>query len=188
MIPLVVVDTETGGLNPDEADIIEIAALSVMIDGSEIVEGDLFSSKVRPMLPVSDGAAKVNGYKEEDWADAPDADLVMGAFVEWSAEQEQIARKATGKKTKPMWTGSNPDFDIRFVFAVCRRNAISPPDSYHYKPLDLGSMCFPLMVTEEVDSLSLRALRKWAGMKGKQTHTAVGDVYDTVQVLRAILQ
>lgn len=60
------VDLETGGLDAEKCDIVSICIIKYMNGIKE-----QWTSKVKPRLPVSKEAAKVNGYTEKDWEDAP---------------------------------------------------------------------------------------------------------------------
>lgn len=179
---LIVVDTETGGLDPGEACIIELGAQVLEVSPGALDPGETFHTKIKPDKPVSEQAAKVNGYTLEAWADAPPAADALDRFRAWV----EAVCKAYGK-TPPMWAGCNPLFDLKFFKSDCRRAGVNTPEGLSYRVIDVQSMCFPLLLRGEVSSLGLKNLRKWAGCDGEQKHTAEDDVFDTCQVIGAFL-
>jgi DNA polymerase III epsilon subunit-like protein len=178
---LLVVDTETGGLEPSGACIISIAA-QVLVLGEGLLEpGAIFDTKIKPDRPVSKEAANVNGYTPEAWAGAPDGALALDLFRQW------VEGVCKAHFLAPMWCGCNPLFDLKFYNSDRMRHGLIAPDGLSYRVIDVQSMAIPLLFRGEVSSVSLAALRAWAGLTGEQTHTAMGDVLDTCEVIGALL-
>lgn len=181
MTALLVVDTETGGLDPVEACIISIAAQVLVIEPGKVeFAGEYFESKIKPDRPVGPAAAKVNGYTPEAWADAPEPAEALAAFRHWTEARCK-------EHDKPMWCGCNPLFDLKFYNSDRKRHGQAEPHGLGYRVIDVQSMAIPLLFLGEVDSVSLSALRAWAGIDGEQSHTALGDVLDTCEVIGALL-
>lgn len=178
---LLVVDTETGGLEPSDACMIELAAQVLEVRPGGLEPGADFHSKIKPDRPVHPKAAAVNGYTPEAWADAPALVDVLRAFVKFA---EAVCKAYS---CDVMWAGCNPLFDLKFYKSDSKRAGVPTPDGLSYRVIDVQSMCFPLLLRGEVESLGLRNLRTWAGCEGEQTHTAGGDVLDTCQVVGAFL-
>ena len=177
---LLVIDTETGGLEPADACIIEIAGQVLILDKGSIEFGSSFESKMLPDRPVAPQAAAVNGYTKAKWEEAPPAAPILKAFRQWVEEQCK-------QFDKPMWTGCNPIFDLKFYKSDAKRHGQQTPDGLSYRVIDVQSMAIPLLFAGEVESVSLSALRAWAGCEGEQTHTAMGDVLDTCEVIGKLL-
>jgi len=177
---LLVVDTETGGLDPAESCIVSIAARVLVIGKGTLEPGAFFDTKIKPDRPVGDKAAAVNGYTAEAWVDAPPAGLALNLFRQWV---ESVCREYD----RPMWCGCNPLFDLKFYNSDRKRFGLVEPDGLSYRVIDVQSMAIPLLFAGEVSSVSLAALRTWAGLEGEQTHTALGDVDDTCAVVGALL-
>jgi DNA polymerase-3 subunit epsilon len=99
---VVVLDTETTGLDPKIHEILEIAI--VALDGTVLLD-----TKVKPvnMAVASPEALKVNGYNEADWADAPTFDEIKDKVME--ALKHKII------------VGQNPQFDRNFVVEALDR-------------------------------------------------------------------
>ena len=90
MIHLVMIDTETGGLEVDEHCVIEIAATIISVshvtdEGFRVARYDNFCQKITPDRPVNAQAAEVNGYDPDTWrGDTPIR--VFNAFHVWCQE------------------------------------------------------------------------------------------------------
>lgn len=180
-IELLVLDTETGGLNPAVNPLLEIAAAHVtvwphMMNGVQV--RSRFESKVAPRFgaEITTAAASINGYTPEAWSEAQRMVHVGYDFLEWL-------------DTLPdnlIWTGSNVQFDLDFLEyglgTACGLDLPQPP-KFKRRKLNTESLCFPLLVDRQVDSMGLAALRKWAGAEGEQTHRAMDDVNDTITVI-----
>jgi len=178
---LLVVDTETGGLDPVEACIIEIAARVLIIEEGDVSKGESFTMKIKPDRPVHPKAAAVNGYKPADWAHAREPQEALRLFRGFVQEQCNLAA------SRPMWTGCNPLFDLKFYTSDRKRHDEAEPTGLHYRVVDVASMALPLLFSGAVHSVALRHLRAWAGCEGEQSHTAMGDVEDTCEVIGALL-
>jgi len=188
---LLVVDTETGGLDPEVACIIEIAAQVLVIeppdengvfDFGNLQPGEMFYAKIKPDRPVGEKAAAVNGYLPEAWHDALMPDVGLGNFRRF------VERECKKARTRPMWCGCNPLFDLKFYNGDRKRYGQAAPDGLSYRVIDVQSLAFPLLFCGELTGLSLAKLRAWAGIEGEQKHTALDDVHDTCEVIGALLR
>lgn len=186
MIALVVVDTETGGLDPAQTCMIELAAQVVLVDEGRIEaledpSGGTFYERIKPDRPVEDQAACVNGYTPEAWANATEPKQAIDAFRRWLEGHAKTY-------DRPMWCGSNPVFDVKFFNSDRKRHKVPEPGGLSYRLIDVQSMAMPLIYAGEIESVKLASLRQWAGLDGEQTHNALDDVLDTCQVLGALLE
>lgn len=181
---LLVIDTETTGLDPQTDCIIELAACSVVIDTDKLIfNGPMFATRVLPSCPVPENVAAINGYSGKEWENAPPMSEVGQQFIRW------IYEKLSGDGW--IWTGSNVGgFDLPFLRADLARCCMSLPTKpkFERRVLNTESLCFPLLATGKVDSLGIASLRKWAGESGDQAHRATADVADTIHVISTYLQ
>lgn len=185
-IRLIVIDTETGGLYPDKHCIIEMAAAHMFIHPDEqlITTGTstpMFHSLVLPDRPVEPQAAAINGYNEESWRNARRMKDVGREFVEWlhGIKHDDL-----------IWAGSNVvGFDLPFLRSDLARSGLGLPGKpkFSHRTLNTESLCFPLFVKGQVEGVGIQHLRRWAGMTGEQTHTAIGDVNDALAVISRYL-
>lgn len=178
LLHLLVVDTETGGLDPAVHCIIEIAAAHVTIEGWVVTVHDRFNVRTLPDRAVDPQAAAVNGYTPERWADtALPMPIAARDFLAWIAELPEGL----------IWTGSNvTGFDLPFLRSDFARAGFELPGKPQFsrRKLNTESLCFPLFAKGEIEGCGLRHLRKWAGLEGEQHHTAAEDVADTVIAIR----
>lgn len=179
---LVVVDTETGGLDPAEACIIELAAAHVVACGGDVQAYDRFNVRMFPDRPINPQAAEVNGYTIAEWQNtAADRPIAAMEFLHWLG-------------TLPgdlIWCGSNVSgFDLPFMRSDFARIGFAIPGKpkFTHRTLNTESLCFPLFARGDTEGCGLRHLRTWAGLPGEQSHTASQDVSDTIEVLRAYFQ
>lgn len=181
MLTIIVVDTETGGLDPKTACIIDLAAQVLhYMPGKGFMLGESFASRIKPDRDVHPKAAKVNGYNPIEWYGEPSGQEVLSRFKTWL---EAVARE----HEKPMWGGANPYFDLKFFASDCARFEIPEPHGLSHRILDVQSLALPLFLYGEVPTLGLRHLRQWAGCEGEQKHTALDDVLDTCQVIERLI-
>jgi len=75
----IIVDLETTGLDPEQADILEVGALRVR--GGEMV--DAFHALVRPERPIPDDITRLTGLTDADVAGAPSEREVLMRFAEF---------------------------------------------------------------------------------------------------------
>ena len=114
---LVWTDCETTGLDEFDNDILDIAIVRVLHDGTE----EVFESKVQMARPENahPKALAVNGYTEERWANARPAAEVFQEIHDRGLLQDCIL------------AGQNVGFDARFVNATFRRLGIKSRVDYH---------------------------------------------------------
>lgn len=165
---IVCLDTETGGLDPRQHQVIEVAW--------QVFDGDDMVSQLRlPHYPhlVSPEAAAINNYYGRNLQDpstwAGEADL---------AYLEDVLDGAT-------LLGANPAFDAEFMAQVF------PNRPWHYRLLDIESMAHATLLLKESWGLAKIAEYLRTESKGfyeipEPDHTAAGDVRTTVAVYRAL--
>lgn len=81
-LELIVLDTETTGLDSRNARIIELAAVRIMPGSWEFT--DTFSELVNPGIPIPASSTKIHGISDRDVADSGSFAAVMGEFIDWA--------------------------------------------------------------------------------------------------------
>jgi len=104
----VVLDTETTGMPPG-ARLVEIGAL--LVRGRSIL--DRFHSLVHPEMPIPAQVTEVHGIDDRMVADAPAAEEVLPAFLEWTRGLPLVAH--------------NAGFDAAILAAECVRLGFPVP-------------------------------------------------------------
>ena len=84
VLPSVVVDTETTGLNVAADKVVEIAAIRVE-DGAAMREAD-FAALINPQQPIPVMATQIHSITDEDVARAQSFKPVMEAFSNWCGD------------------------------------------------------------------------------------------------------
>ena len=144
-------DVETTSLDPLSGEIIQIAIITEDRSG-RLTE---WSTKIKPRLKrgtYSPKALEINGYSDEDWADAPHFAEVADTIVE----------KLRWRKASAMGYKSHTNFDEK-LFRL------------GYPVIDTVSLAWLSMPSERQ---SLQVLREHLGISQDGAHEAVKDVYD----------
>jgi DNA polymerase III epsilon subunit family exonuclease len=87
---LIVLDTETTGLDHKSERLLEVAA--VKLENGEVVE--TFTSLVNPQVPIRHSSFQIHGISEEMVKDAPTIDEVLPRFLEFINELPFVAHNA----------------------------------------------------------------------------------------------
>lgn len=151
-------DSETGGLNPIQADMVEVAVVLTDPSGETVLEE--YTAKVFPKKPVDPKAAAVNGYTQEKWAaEAVDLDEAMFRML-------GMARNA-------VFVAHNAPFDWSFFEAAMVARYQKWPGDYHKS--DTIALAWPLLVAGIVSNVKLATLSQHFGVPHENAHTALAD-------------
>lgn len=175
---ILVLDTETTGLQPKKHEIIEIAMVSYFInDDGEWFLHKKFEEKIKPQR-IEDAepiALEVNGYSEENWQNAKPFSKVL-------PDIKDIIEKSD------LLLGQNLYFDLRFIQSEIKRADES--QNIDYPPyIDTKSMADPLVSQGWLDSSRLDYLceRLKIDFSGR-AHTALVDCERTFEVFQKLLE
>jgi len=116
---LIILDTETTGLNPFKHELVEIGAVRMS-------DGETFEVKVHPMdiKNADPKALEINGYNKKEWID--DGYLLENGL--------KLLTEFVGKNGSTLMT-YNISFDKAFLEKAYRECDLPYP--FHYAPLDL---------------------------------------------------
>jgi DNA polymerase-3 subunit epsilon len=165
-LAMVVVDTETTGLDVEEARIVSIGA--VRLHGAKVYRSVTMDRLVRPGVAIPARSTAVHGITDDMVADAepfPDAfgdlcSMVQGAVL----------------------LGHNVGFDVGVLDRECRRHGL------HWRPPPaLDTLLLAGALLPEQDDLRLEALAGALGVDVQGRHTALGDCLVTAQVFIRML-
>jgi DNA polymerase-3 subunit epsilon len=162
-------DCETTGLDPAIQEIIEICLMAA--DGSI-----LFQSKIKPrhIETAHPKALEINGYNEEDWADAP-------YFSEVAEEICKILKWC-------ICVGHNPSFDLGFIKAELKRVDEKLLQGIGYHMSDTVALAEEHLSECGLDSLSLVNVCKFLRIELVNAHTAEADTEACRQVYLMLRQ
>lgn len=150
-------DCETGGLDPSEKDMVEVAVVLTDPTGLNVLEE--YEAKVFPKRPVDAKAAEINGYTVEKWA-AEAIDL-PGAMVEMLT----LAKDS-------IFCSHNTPFDWGFFSAAMAQRGQRWPGDYHR--IDTVALATPLMKFGVVPNVKLGTLTEHFRIP-HIAHRALGD-------------
>lgn len=146
---LVVMDTETTGLNETRDSLIEISAC--ILRGNEVL--DRFDTFVDPGRRIPPEIVELTGITQEDVAGAPDPGIAVEQFAEFAAGRPLVAHNAA--------------FDRKFIMCQAEKGAVS--DSW------LDSLALSNIVLPRLKSHRLEDLSRAFGLHSS-THRACDDV------------
>lgn len=162
-----VVDVETTGWVPDEADITEIGAVRVHA-GAAVAE---FGSLVNPGTPVPPVITELTGISDQMLESAPPVAAVLPGLLEFAAGSVLAAH--------------NAPFDLRFLTAACAGTGLDWPS---FEVLDTVRLARHLMDTpHEVPDRKLATLANFFGTPVRPSHRALDDARATAVVLGRLL-
>ena len=176
-IKLIVIDTETTGLDPARHGLAAVAAL-------DVDDGQLFYSAVRPHRGayVSDEALAVNGLSREALLIAPTEEQVMSALGRWLSARAPF-----------LPAGVNPRFDVEFLRAAEARTGVTL--GLPWRALDLAQVALVAHLRGQIalpdrnglPGMSLDAIAQALGLQRPAVHRADQDVRLTADCLRKLL-
>ncbi len=123
---MIVVDVETGGLNPNLDCLLSIGAIDFN-DQMNTFYGELAPS---PSRSYHDSALKINGIDIEEWKTKPNAMLTMTNFANWLEKIED----------NTVLAGHNPTFDLSFVQMYGGLAGVDIP--FRHRTVDLHSVAY----------------------------------------------
>ena len=159
----VFVDIETTGLDSSRHEIIEIAMITEWDDSI-----DIWTAKIKPqrLAEADPYALEVNGYNDEDWADA--ISIKEAVF--------QINARLQGKC---LFVGYNPSFDLGFIRKAMKDHGYDRSRVYL---IDVMTLVQEHLEPAGLKRLSLDSVRDFLEMEKKGSHTALKDAEDTRQL------
>ncbi|HEX7164953.1 MAG TPA: exonuclease domain-containing protein [Trebonia sp.] len=162
-----IVDVETTGWVPEDADITEIGAVRVHA-GTVIAE---FGSLVNPGTPVPEAITELTGISDQMLTSAPPVADVLPKLLAF-AEGSVLA-------------AHNAPFDLKFLTAACAGMGCDWPG---FEVLDTVRLARHLMATpQEVPDRKLATLATFFGTPVQPSHRALDDARATAAVLGQLL-
>lgn len=177
----VVIDTETTGLKPTSAEIIDIAA--IRFRGFKPVSK--FSTLLAPQKPIPVEATKINGITNEMVAGKPCFQQIAASLVEFIGKDNIV--------------GHNLPFDLSFIvrygadvtaekrkyydtLAIARRTIKKAGEKWD---ADLEEYVSDLD-SDGIENYKLETLCSWYGIQNSNSHRAEGDALATGQLLKKL--
>ena len=161
---LVVLDTETTGLDPERDRIVDIGAVRL---GPRLETVDAFTTLVDPGVPIPLFITRLSGLRDEDVRDAP-------GFGEAYAQVRAFVGDA-------VIVGHNVGFDREHLAAGARRTGSPQLANEWFDTLEAALLLYP-----ELDRHALAVLAEEFG-SDREAHRALPDAETTADVLRRLV-
>jgi len=170
---IVILDTETTGLDIEQHEIIEVAAILYDQSSDEIIKTFERKAQPRNIKTASKKALEINGYKENKKL--------------YRSNIKGVVKDCIGFINGNMVMGQNIRFDISFLQKYCDEFGIKN-DFNFYVPLELSSMAWLIMRKSDELGLSLKRQCDYFGISNDGEHRALADCYRTLEVYRCIIK
>ena len=162
----VVVDTETTGLDPAKARVVEIGAVRIACGRRDAAPP--FRRLIRPGVPIPAAATRVHGIDDAALADAPPFAEVWPDFVGYLGDALVI--------------GHSVGFDLAVLKRECEQAGIA-----WVRPRTLDTRLLAQVAAPELAGYSLDQLAHWLGVEAAGRHSALADAGMTAHVFTALL-
>ncbi len=164
-VPVVVLDTETTGLDTQFDRIIEVGAVRVR-DGE--ILGEPFSELVNPSMPIPSKSSEIHGLFDHDVESARDFADVFGDFSKWVDDDVVV--------------GYSLGFDLAIFEAEHKRREMT-----WRAPRCLDVRHLVQLVAPDLPEQSLEMAASWLGIEISSRHRAYGDAQATAEIFIALL-
>ncbi len=165
-LDLVVVDVETTGWLPEQAELTEIGC--VRLSGGQLT-GE-FATLVRPGASIPADITLLTGITDDMVSRAPLARSALPAFLAFASGCTLVAH--------------NAPFDLSFLTSACAANRIRwPPVAV----IDTAVLARMLLGPEDVPDCRLATLATYFGARTAPCHRALPDAKATADVLAGLL-
>lgn len=206
---IVVLDFETGGLDTEFHEVIQVAALALDPASLTPIAGGEFESMMRPLFPerLQEQALRVNGKTREELAEAPHPGEVWHRFAKWMTQWNFKGRSTDA--AAPIMAGHNiARFDMKLYERYCKeykttrfvkRTGVWEPTLFgnkaFYDTQQILRMFFEGL--PEKHPVAMDSLRKFMRMPddlfnssgtSRSAHDALRDVRDTAALLGMLLR
>jgi len=166
-LPAIAIDTETTGLDPRHARIVQIALMR--INGGQLDREQTWHRLVNPGVPIPDKAAAVHGIRDDE---VSDAHVFSRAWAD--AETFIGPRVLIGYRTI---------FDI----SVLKRECALAGLDWRERPWLCVQTLSRLVLSENLAVDSLETLADWLGVSIHDRHSALGDAEAAAAIWVALI-
>jgi DNA polymerase-3 subunit epsilon/CBS domain-containing protein len=148
-------DTETTGLDPRAARLVQIAAIRVR--GERILSGERYESLVNPGVPIPQQSSAVHGIYDRDVETAPSFPAIWKDFRAFAGASVLV--------------GYRTGFDVTILKRECGIAGLEWPERHWLCVQMLSRIVAPSSLAGD----SLEGLCEWLGVTIEGRHTALGD-------------
>ena len=183
----VAMDSETGGLDPKQSDILTL--FMSVVDENFVVLDEL-DLKLKPegRLPiVEDGAMAVNKIDLVKHLEDPNTITYGEAKSKIIAFTKKYLKKR-GKYSNLIVLGQNVMFDLNFIWEhICSKQEFEAIFSYNVEDTKTAALFLKRCGWLPKDVGTLKSLVEFFNIPKREAHEARGDVYMTIDVYKAMI-
>ncbi len=166
LIEAVALDTETTGLDPQSARIVQFGTIHV--SKGKTVDTSALEQVINPGVPIPPASSAIHGIFDKDAAAAPTLPKAWKSLID-----------AMGSR---LVIGHSIGFDIAVLEAEAKRHSLP-----FKRPRTLCVRMLAVLVAPSLADHSLDALAGWLGLKVEHRHTALGDSQAAAGIFLALL-
>lgn len=173
---IIVLDTETTGLDIIRHEIIEIAFVSIILEDKKVNIKNKIGLKIAPQnLELADERAlKINGFNEKSWIDSKTIDNYLPTFYKIIENCDALM-------------GQNLIFDLRFIKKSFEQHLHAVPKFPKY--IDTKRMGAKLVKEGKLKSASMDSMCEHFKINFTgRAHTALADCERTISVFEKLLE
>lgn len=165
-LPVVAFDTETTGLDPSTARIVELAAL--WVSGGELAAEPPLLTRLNPGIPVPPASTAIHGITSDMVAGAPAAASVLPRLKNYISGRLMI--------------GHAIGFDLAVLAEEAKRAGID-----WQKPRSLCVRTLAMIAAPDLANHSLDGVAQWLGVEIRNRHSALGDAEAAAHIFLALV-
>lgn len=174
----VVIDVETGGLNPKKDALLEMAAVFLDIDQDGIMKTDhhvVVNIEPAPNLGINPESMKINGIKLDNpfRMAISEKEALVKVFA---AVREEVRKQGC---TRAILVGHNAHFDLAFLNAAIERCDIKRSPFHPFSVLDTASLSALAYGQTVLAKSAIAAGMKW---NADDAHSALYDTQQTAEL------
>jgi CBS domain-containing protein len=162
----IAIDTETTGLDPARARLVEVAG--IRIAGGRLDEAATYRQLVRPDEPIPASSTRIHGIDDDAVTQAPGFADMWPAFSAFIADRVVI--------------GHTLGFDLAVLKRECDRAGLA-----WKRPRALDTRLLAEVARPNLAGFSLDQVAAWLGVAVEERHSALADAKTTARVFRALL-
>jgi DNA polymerase-3 subunit epsilon/CBS domain-containing protein len=162
----VVIDTETTGLDPAKARLLEIGA--VKLHAGRIDERAVYRSLIHPGEPIPPAITAIHGIDDARVKDAPVFAQAWPQFQKFAGASVVI--------------GHTVGFDLAILKRECDRAGLA-----FTRPRTLDTRLLAQVVEPDLAGYTLESLSAWLGVEMAERHSALGDAITSARIFRALV-
>jgi CBS domain-containing protein len=162
----VAIDSETTGLDPRSARVVELAAVRLV--GGRLETEGAFRRLINPGGPIPPAATRIHGIDGAAVADAPAFAAVWPEFLQALGDAVVI--------------GHTVGFDLAVFGRECEREGLdwTPPRA-------LDTRLLAEIAEPELADYALESLANWLGVEISDRHSALGDARTAARIFHALV-